>query len=158
MKRNITSFTVKQAKQIFINEDIPYLRNNGKLPVVFSSDCLDGYWDYPNHEFQSRDGSSLIEVLIRTDQYGAVGAFSPTGLGVATGHDYLQDGFYKAFYRDEMDRLGELGLAAKVSLYTAGVHPDLLQTFTIFGDPALQLPPAFRYDFSHRIYLPILAN
>jgi len=131
------------AEQIFINEDIPALSNSGKLPIVFSADCLDGYWDYPNLEFLSRSGSSLIEELVRSEGDGAVAAFSPTGLGVATGHDFLQDGFYDAFYIDEVDRLGLLSLAAKLRLYEAGVYSDLLHTFTVFGDPALLLPPAY---------------
>jgi hypothetical protein len=129
---------------IFINSDIQDLNNGDMLPVVLSMDCLDGYWFYPSQ-------SSLIEEMLRAGNKGAVSSFSPTGLGVATGHDALQRGFYDAIFNQGTKELGPATLAAKLSLYVSGSNYDLLHTFTIFGDPALKMqipePP---------VYLPIL--
>jgi hypothetical protein len=103
---------------------------------------LDGYWYYPNTEINSYSSASLIEKIIRFEDYGAVAAFSPTGLGLATGHDYLQDGFYNAYFNGDVDIVGGLSLQAKLRLWETGAYSDLLHTYTIFGDPALRLPIA----------------
>jgi hypothetical protein len=133
-------------EDIFINSDIQDLNNGSMLPVVLSMDCLDGYWLYPSQ-------SSLIEELLRAENKGAVSTFSPTGLGVATGHDALQRGFYDAVFNQGIKELGPATLAAKLSLYASGSNYDLLHTFTVFGDPALRMhipePP---------VYLPILVR
>jgi hypothetical protein len=79
-----------------------------------------------------------VEELLRAENKGIVAAFSPNGLGVSTGHDYLQRGFYDEMFKGTDWVLGEAALAGKVALYSS--HPayvDLVQTYTIFGDPAL---------------------
>ena len=38
----------------------------------------------------------MIEELVRKESSGAIAAFSPTGLGVSSGHDMLHKGFYDA--------------------------------------------------------------
>jgi len=119
-------------ERIFVNDDIPALENGDRLPVILSMTCLDGYWIYPNRP-------SLAEELIRTPDRGAVGTFSPTGLGVATGHHIMQRRFYDAVFQDGVRELGAATLAAKLALYATGWHYDLIHTFTIFGDPALRL-------------------
>ncbi|HZD56717.1 MAG TPA: C25 family cysteine peptidase, partial [Anaerolineales bacterium] len=114
---------------IFDNSDIQDLNNAGMLPVVLSMDCLDGYWFYPSQ-------SSLTEEMLRAESKGAVSTFSPAGLGVATGHDALQRGFYDAVFNQDIRELGPATLAGKLSLYVSGGNYDLLHTFTVFGDPA----------------------
>ena len=47
--------------------------------------------------------------------------------------------------------MGPAALNAKLELYNANVYLDLLQTFTIFGDPALQIPGG-----NYNIDLPIV--
>jgi hypothetical protein len=79
--------------------------------------------------------------MLRSPNKGLVAAFSATGLGVSTGHDYLARGFYK--YITNMDqnqpwRLGMAVLNAKINLYQKDISDiDLISTYTIFGDPAL---------------------
>ena len=144
------------AEQLFINEDIPLLSNNNKLPIIMSATCLDGYWNYPNQIFDSRDGSSLIEELLRANQRGAVAAFSPTGLGVSTGHDYLLEGFYNAFFNQRVDEIGPLSISAKLRLFGMNAHPDLLHTYTVFGDPALKIHQV--NEKNYRMFLPIVGR
>ena len=40
-----------------------------------------------------------METLLRAPNGGDVASFSPTGLGVANGHDVLQRGFYEAAFQ-----------------------------------------------------------
>ena len=120
-------------EQLVVNNNIASLTNNARLPIVLSLSCLDGYWFYPNQP-------GLTEALVRADQRGAVATFSPTGLGLASGHDELQRGFYAAIFERGVRTFGPATLAGKFALYTTGQHTDLIHTFTIFGDPALRLP------------------
>ncbi len=127
-------------EQIFTTQDIPSLSNGSKLPIVLSMTCLDGYWMHPNQAYATQSGPALAEELIRAQERGAVATFSPTGLGVASGHDLLQKGFYEAIFQNGATRLGEAALAAKLRLFASGYNIDLIHTFTIFGDPGLRFP------------------
>lgn len=122
---------------------ISTLNNGDRLPVILSMTCLDGYWIYPdNLSDPSRTigpQSSIIEDLQRVGGKGSVGAFSPTGLGVATGHDALERGFLDSLFVAGNWELGAAAQSAKMRLYQSGSNFDLLNTFTIFGDPALQM-------------------
>jgi hypothetical protein len=109
------------------------LTNIERLPIILSMTCLDGTW--------ARAGiTGLMETMLRSSSGGAVAAFSPTGLGVSTGHDQLERGLLNAIFQQGVARLGQATLAGKVALYAAGHDYDLIDTFTILGDPALRLP------------------
>lgn len=130
-------------EQLLVNADLPRLENGEHLPVVLSMTCLDGYWFYPNQP-------GLAEDLARTATHGAIATFSPTGLGVATGHDVLEHGFYDALFQQHVRRLGPATIVAKQALYATGRDSDLINTFVLFGDPALRLAlPSFN------VYAPV---
>ena len=135
------SLNMWSGESIFVNADIGRLTNSNKLPIILSMTCLDGYWLHPGRGGNS--SSSLVEELIRANAKGAVAAFSPTGLGVATGHEALHRGFYESMFQDGIWELGSAALAAKLELYSTGANLDLLHTFTIFGDPAMRIMPKF---------------
>ncbi len=126
---------------IFSNSDVNDLSNGANSPFVFSLDCLDGYWYYPEIQASDHRGQSLIEILVRTPNKGAVAAFSPTGLGLATAHDRLQRGFYDYIFSTDNWQLGEASVRAKLKVYQESpMHVDLVHTYTVFGDPALISP------------------
>ncbi len=139
-------------EQVWTNDNIADLDNGGKLPIVFSMTCLDGVWIWPEGP-DTNFGQGLIEEMLRADSKGIIGAFSPSGLGLATGHDTMAEGFYEALYSDRTRELGDLTLAAKTKLYETNQHLDLIHTFTIFGDPALKLSAQFP-----PVYLPLVVN
>ena len=109
------------------------LANSDRLPVMVSMDCLDGYWNYAVDAW-----TSLAEEMVRAPDKGAVAAYSPTGLGVASGHDFLNRAFYSAIFEGGVQELGPATIASKAALFATGLHYDLVDTFTIFGDPALR--------------------
>jgi hypothetical protein len=131
-------------ESIFTNNDISSLNNPTQLPVIVSMTCLDGYWLHPG--LSPTPAPSITEELLRTPNKGAIAAFSPTGLGVATGHDELWHGFYDATFRDGNWRLGEVALAAKLRLYATGGNLDLVHTYTIIGDPALKIKTPYQFS------------
>ncbi|MFN2153173.1 MAG: C25 family cysteine peptidase, partial [Anaerolineales bacterium] len=126
--------------------DIPLISNPTMLPVILSMTCLDGYWSGPIYTTSKNQpvNPGLIETLVRKSDSGAIAAFSPTGLGVSTGHDILQKGFYDSLMNAGHWEMGIAALNAKLALFTVGIHPDLLHTYTVFGDPALQIRNPFR--------------
>jgi hypothetical protein len=56
-------------------------------------------------------------------------------------------------------KLGAAVLAGKTALYATGFHPDLLDTMTLFGDPALKLHLTVTpINYTDYLYLPIIAR
>ncbi len=108
------------------------LNNSATLPVNLSMTCLDGYFYYPND-------ISLVQVLLWNPNGGVVASWSPTGLGVSTGHDVLHRGFYRAVFDNDLTRLGPATTLAKLDLFATSQNLDLIDTFTVFGDPYTSL-------------------
>ncbi len=126
-------------ERLFKTEDVPLLTNSQRLPFMAPMTCYDGYFIVPSAS-GDMDWSSVGEAVVRAANGGAIGSFSPSGLGVATGHDYLNRGLFEAFFYDGIVQLGPATVAAKLYLYNnAGTYLDLLDTYMLFGDPALAL-------------------
>ncbi len=129
---------------------IPNLTNAGMWPVFLPMTCLES-------QFQYIGLPSLGESLIRAvddngNPIGAVAVWGPTGLGVATGQIYLFTGFFEAVYQYNITTIGDAILFAKRKLYESdSIFKDLIETYTLLGDPAmrLQVPrPDIRVDKS----------
>jgi len=114
--------------------DLVSMTNSNQLPILLSMTCLDGYWIYP-----ALDRPSLAVNLLRKPDGGVAAAYSPTGLGVAQGHDILNRAFFDALYDQGVQELGSTVASSKVALYATGQNLDLVHTYTIFGDPAMRL-------------------
>jgi len=56
--------------------------------------CFTGFFHHPEYP-------TLDESLLRLAGGGAVATWSPSGLGVDAGHDYLLEGFYRAVFTDD---------------------------------------------------------
>ena len=124
----------------------PTLDNLDRLPIILSMTCLDGYWIYPRHcprldgDHAARRQRWISGVLLadgagRFHRSRSTGA-RPAERRVSTGGT----------------RLGAAALAGKVALYASGQNYDLIDTFTVFGDPALRLP----IGPGHDVYLPLV--
>jgi hypothetical protein len=139
----LVSFVGHATKQFWAAErllDIAGLRelNNGdKLPIALPMTCLEGYF----HEAQ-RGEISFGEGNLLMPNAGAVASWSPTGLGVSSGHDYLERGLFLALFHDGVQDLGPATDQAKLFMVATappGSHEDLLDTYLLLGDPALQV-------------------
>ncbi|MGC9024504.1 MAG: C25 family cysteine peptidase, partial [Chloroflexia bacterium] len=124
-------------ERLLDNFALPQLSNAPYLPVVLAMTCYEGmyHWTFLNPNYYS-----LAETFLRAEGKGWVASWSPTGLGVATGHHYLDEGFFQAVFRDDERRLGPATLAGKLRLWQAGSWQDLLDTYLLLGDPALEMP------------------
>ncbi len=132
------SSTLWAGEGLFRATDVPGLTNESKLPVLLPMSCMDGYYIYPH---SSSAYFSLAEVVTRAAGKGAVASWSPTGLGLATGHDYLDRGFFRALFSCGRGAvtLGQATTAGKLALWASGANLDLLDTYLLFGDPATTL-------------------
>jgi hypothetical protein len=122
-------------EEILNTTDIDSLQNQNRLPVVVTMTCLDGYYLHPN-PFES-----MAERFLKKADGGAVAVWSPTGIGEASGHTILDRGFYQAVFQEGNTTLGSAIHEANVWLYqqSGDQYRDLIQTYTLFGDPALNL-------------------
>ncbi len=95
--------------------------------------CFEGFFHDPTQV-------PLAEQYLLNPNGGAVASWSPTGFGIATGHDALEQGLFLADFQNNVTILGQASDAGKVYLSThSPSHLDLLDTFLLFGDPALQI-------------------
>jgi len=134
--------TAWAAEGLFRATDVAGLANGAKLPVMLPMTCWDGYYIYP---YTSASFDAMAEVVTRADGKGAVASWSPTGLGVVSGHDYLDRGFFQVVLLDRRRTLGQATTAGKLNLFASGSNLDLLDTYLLFGDPALHIPSQFTY-------------
>lgn len=129
-----SGYTFWASEQLFHVNDIASLGNGYKLPIMLPMTCYDGY-----HIFPQSNLDSMGERIVRATGRGAVASWSPTGLGVATAHDFLDQGFLDALFKDGLRRVGEATTAGKLNLWAAAGNHDLLDTYILFGDPALRV-------------------
>jgi len=126
------------AEGIFRNADIASLNNPEMLPVMVPMTCADGYYIWPKP--LTGDSSALAESLVRAAGRGAIASWSPTGYGLPAGHELLNIGLFEALFANDIARLGPATTQAKLHLYSqSGGFRDLLDTYLLFGDPALQV-------------------
>jgi hypothetical protein len=131
--------TVWTDEGLFKSTDVPALSNGAMTPVVLAMTCYDGYFHFPQPIADGKD--CMAELLTRVEGKGAVASWSPTGLGIATGHDYLDRGFFEARFQTGKRTVGQATAAGKLKLWTTGSNLDLLDTYLLFGDPAMRMLP-----------------
>ncbi len=129
-------------------DDVPGLAHDRSWPVLLSLTCFTGFFHHPEY-------GTLDESLLRLPGGGAAATWSPSGLGVATGHDRLLQGFYQALFDEDLTQLGPATAAAKLDLAALSMHHDLLDTYHLLGDPAMAMNLTLR-PWSHQVYLPVV--
>lgn len=130
-------FTTGWASEALLTTStVPELTNGGQQPIDLVMACMEGYFIHPN---PSQD--SLAEISTRAVNKGSIASWSGTGEGTAGGQDILDRAVLTALLKNHAPSLGAAVLAAKQSLFSIGASPDLLDTFTLFGDPALHFNP-----------------
>jgi len=131
--------------------DLPVLHNDRRWPIVIEMTCFTSAFHRPE--------PTLDEGLLTLDGAGAVATWGATGLGVSTGHNSLDEGFFQVVFSDPLSAttltVGQAAWGGKLSLAATGQHLDLLDTFTLLGDPALRLNRNI-LPWASQIYLPIV--
>ncbi len=115
-------------------QNVPNMTNGSRLPIMTTMGCEVGYFIFPYYD-------ALSEVLVTHPTGGAVATWAGSGKGTSIGQQWLYKGFLDAVFDQGMSRLGPALDAAKQHLYAnAPQWAGLIDTFHLFGDPALALP------------------
>lgn len=129
------------------------LTNQSRLPVVIEMTCFTSFFHHPAY------ANTFDETLVRRSGGGAIATWGSTGLGISTGHDTLYNGFYQALAGQSTIRLGTAVMAGKLNLYASGFYADLLDTYTLLGDPALNLHLMVTpINYTSAVYLPLITR
>lgn len=116
--------------QFFTSENAAELKNTERLPIILNFTCLAGFFTHPEIE-------SLTESLLWNPQGGAVAVLAPSSLTLPTNQNALSDALAETLLSSSSPRLGDIVLQAWRQI-PADSH-DVMQTFMLFGDPALQM-------------------
>lgn len=121
--------------RLFTSQDVTALTGMQQLPVVLNFTCLTGLFTHPKIE-------SLAETMLWQPGGGAVAALAPTSLTLPTDQSFLYKPFVQAMLDDPSGSLGDFLLSARRQVPTdAPGRRDVMETFLLLGDPALQLMP-----------------
>ncbi len=118
------------AEGLLTLDDVPRLRTVGQLPIVSALTCALNRYEVPGV-------TSLGEALVLDRDGGAIAVFAPTGLSQSSSAERLGGQLMRSALGVSASTLGEAILQA---LAASGVPPTDLATYTLLGDPALQLP------------------
>lgn len=128
--------TAWAVEELVNSSVVDQFSNSDRLSIFLAMACFEGF-------FHEADGTvPLAEQYILKPDGGAVASWSPTGFGVATGHDWLEQGLFLAVFQDKIPVLGKAMDAGKYYLHNnapAHKYDDLIDTFLLFGDPALHI-------------------
>ena len=126
-------------------DNLPWPNTIGQVPVVLELTCFTGAFQRPE--------ATLDRTLVSSGK--AIAVFGPSGLGINTGHDQLAQGFVAALYdQEQMLTLGQIANAARLQLAASGRHLELLDTYTLLGDP-LVIPHTGAGSLPYACYLPL---
>jgi len=116
---------------IFRSQSITSLTNASRLNLLITPTCLNGYW-------VDVAGSCLAEAITRAAGKGSIAAVSPSGLSLNTPARQLTGFLFEELLSENLPA-GTALTEAKSRL--AGLTPWLymLDIYTLFGDPALEL-------------------
>jgi hypothetical protein len=131
-------------EQLLTVSEVAGLSNDSRLPVIMSFNCFDGLFIDPKASYQA-----LAEVQQRQPGGGAVAVISPTGEGYTTAQQAFRKILMTVMFKENVRELGKALDLAKRRYAAQGGADYLVETMTLFGDPAMQLPAA-----PHYVYLP----
>jgi hypothetical protein len=121
--------------RIYQQSQVADLENGDKLPFITVANCLNGEFS------DSSQARVLAEEFLLVDNKGGVAAWAPSSFAFTTIDTLMYEALYETLFVD-----GDLTLGSAVTAARIKVHlddPDLplahIETFTYFGDPAVDL-------------------
>jgi hypothetical protein len=119
---------------LFNTDDIADMTNVDRQSLILNFTCLTGLFTHPTEE-------SMAESLLLNPNGGAVAVLAPTSPTLPTDQTFLSDALIEAMFQEHTARLGDILLYAWRKVPTNSESAvDVMQTFLLFGDPALLLP------------------
>ena len=119
---------------IFESPDITCLNNGGRLPLIVSYTCFNGFFHH------AMDDYCMAEAFIRASDKGAIACWTQSGKGYTPSSKTIGGHLYDALLNDGNCILGSAICQAKIAYLSA--IPDLWDQavmLVLFGDPALEM-------------------
>ena len=126
------NFLTQDTPPLLSTNDIPFLVNSNKLPIVTGMSCVLGRYEIPGY-------SCLAEELLMAENGGAIAVWSPSGLAYNDESDVLGSEFYKQITQDKEKILGNVVSAANKAYHDKNLNADTLRIFNLLGEPAMLL-------------------
>ncbi len=126
-------FHTPDDKDSIPRNDVDRLTNGDRLTFVMTLNCLNGF--FPNF----LDQYSLAEEFVRAQNKGAIACLAPTSLGYTSEHEVLATKIFNRIYNEGDTGIGSVFYTGKINAYNQIQSTDILETFTLFGDPATEL-------------------
>jgi hypothetical protein len=126
------STVIWASENVYNNMDLPSLAPQPQQPLLFTMNCLNGYFHMPGM-------SSLAEAFVKLPDKGAIAAFAPSGMSVNDAAHLYHKAILEEVLSGRHARLGDAILAAQARYAETGAVPDLLGVYHLLGDPALPL-------------------
>ena len=123
---------------IFLNEDIPQLKNGGKLPFVASVTCYTAHFD--NQEI-------FGEIFSKIPGKGCIGFWGSSGLTFWDPAWYMNERLYNQVFNNRNYTIGNAIMHAKGEVDPIGQNLYTINLLTYLGDPALRLALPDKPDF-----------
>ena len=125
------------SERLLTVAEVAGLNNGSRLPVVMSFNCLDGWFMDPKPSYQA-----LAEVQQRQPGGGAIAAISPTGEGVTPDQQAFRGILMTVMFRETCARSARPSTWRNAATSLQAGARYLIETMTLFGDPAMRLPLA----------------
>jgi Peptidase family C25 len=126
------------GSDIFDTNAVATLTNTSQLPVFFTMDCLNGF-------FQDVYAQPLGVVLLLAPNGGGVAVLASSGLNPAPPQTRLDKFVVQNALSNTRPTLGESILKAKSQIGDINVR----ETFILFGDPAMRIKKPIATPASH---------
>jgi hypothetical protein len=118
------------SENVFNIMDLPSLTPQTQQPLLFTMNCLNGYFHLPAM-------SSFAEAFVKADGRGAIAAIAPSGMSVNEAAHVYHKALLGELLSGRHTRLGDAILAAQARYAETGAPTELLSIYHLFGDPAL---------------------
>ena len=116
-------------------EDVGRFYNEGKFPFILSMTCYTGAFESPVRE-------SLADVLLFSEEKGALAMVGASGVGWTWNDYFLQSEILKQIYSNPDMTIGEMITAGKISYlahYQTSQTLSQLNQYHLLGDPASRI-------------------
>lgn len=126
------SLTQWGQDRMLASDDLARLSSDAPLPVMLHFTCLTGLFTHPQVE-------SMAETLLWKADGGPVAVLAPTSLTLPTDQSFLVRNLAESLVAQPAAPLGSVLLEAWQQLPPTPGATEVMQTFLLFGDPALRL-------------------
>ena len=113
------------------NTDTAALGLAPHLPIVVDMSCYTGYFQFPGLQ-------SMAEAWLSSPQHGAVAVIASSGLDLVEAHAVFDLALLAGVSGHPSTTVGQAFLSAKLAATAAGL-PQAVDTFHLFGDPAMPI-------------------